>query len=440
MESLQYLFYFIIFVPGVLSRLIYFGTDIDNSNNHDVIKRLSSDSCGGQESIRLSGVGLDEIPKNFVISNAIKRINLENNELVDIPTGMFDDVQQLECLNLAWNKIPLQRFFDFKHDGLKTLILDHQKNFTGLNFYFLDSHNTQSWKMRPNLPKLENLHMNGMYSYEYYKQFNNSFLSLRKLYLTDNRLKSHDMANIFATLPVNVESLHLERNKISTVDLQWFGNLDSLHLDENPLSDISIKSNALKLLSLKNCSFYALTEYLFTIFAPSLQILDLSSNQIKTINSNVFSNMPVLEVLSLDRNTLSTIPYLRSLERLERLSLAYNQIEQVTASMLPGTLRRLDLQGNRISNIDEDTFASLGYLEELDLSHNELRVLPAGWSMNLEMLTYLNVKANQLNNISDMSIEFLTNLKELYIKDNQITSIDLPALQLVPEGCTVYVV
>ncbi|XP_036389510.1 osteoglycin, paralog b [Megalops cyprinoides] len=107
----------------------------------------------------------------------------------------------------------------------------------------------------------------------------------------------------------------------------------------------------------------------------------------------------------------------------------YNKIAKITnkdfADIL--TLKRIDLTGNVISEIEDGAFSKLTMLEELSLAENKLLKLPilptklTSFNANHNRLRTKGVKAN--------AFKRLTRLAYLYLADNQ-----LEAVPQIPES------
>nr|XP_013006636.1 tsukushin isoform X2 [Cavia porcellus] len=85
------------------------------------------------------------------------------------------------------------------------------------------------------------------------------------------------------------------------------------------------------------------------------------------------------------------------------LDLSSNQLETVNESVLAGpgytTLAGLDLSHNLLTSISPTAFSRLRYLESLDLSHNGLTALPAK-SFTSSPLSDVNLSHNRLQEVS----------------------------------------
>ena len=436
---------FSILVPSLLARTVNFDPNVvDRDLDNKIMKKQVPERCETEESVKLSNLELTAVPKKAVRSRVIRSIVLDNNSISNVPADIFEDVPNLQCLNLAQNKIPFKQLLNFKHENLKVLIVDHQDseqhyNITG----WMEQQSINNMMLKTSeayFPNLESLHLNGVNFEYFHPYFNQSFPRLTTLYMTENQL-AHTDSYILSKLPRSLRNLHLERNNFQSIKLKYVGNVEELYLDENPLVRVEIfdSDNTLRRLSLSKCSLQDGVEYLFKINFPFLTELDLSANQIRSISAYTLQNTPSLEALSLSHNELTTLPDLRYLTKLRSLSLSDNSIEAVEGQILPSSLKILSLRGNRIRSIDIADF-DLHQLEELDLSVNMLRSLPQGWAKDIENLKYLNLKSNQFASIGDMRVSSLLALNELHIKDNLVKAIDQNSLQLVPSQCTVYVI
>ncbi|XP_043254873.1 toll-like receptor 6 [Colletes gigas] len=436
----RYLLIFSIAIPGLVARTVswdtkYADVEIDQKTvyKQDIIR------CLDDESVRLSGLNFIEIPNHIVKSDAIKAISLDDNNIVKLPANVFDEVPNLQCLNLAKNNIPYERLFGFRHNKLKTLIFDDNPNRGQTMFSNFEPIRYSTPPAGTYFPNLESLSLNNVYFENFPSHFNESFPRLSTLYITDNGLQFLD-DNIFSILPSNLKGLHLERNNFTSLILRDAGNIEELYFDGNPLVSFEIGpgSSTIKLISLANCTLNSRDQ--FQIQAPLLTTLDLSYNRLTTIP---FQSIPqFLEKLSLSHNEFTSVPNLGYLQKLHSLSLSHNIIEYINdeiMQLLPESLQKLSLRGNRINSIDDMAFSTFSMLEELDLSKNKLRSLPAVWAKNLKMLRHLNLKSNFFATIADMSISSLISLRALYIEENMVTFIDENSLQLVPKLCTVYV-
>uniref|UniRef100_A0A8C2X354 Mimecan n=1 Tax=Cyclopterus lumpus TaxID=8103 RepID=A0A8C2X354_CYCLU len=85
------------------------------------------------------------------------------------------------------------------------------------------------------------------------------------------------------------------------------------------------------------------------------------------------------------------------------------------------TLKRIDLTGNLISEIEDGAFAKLPHLEELNLSENRLTKVPA---LPAKLLSF-NANFNQLRaqGVKPAAFRKLTRLTYLYLGNNELTAV-----------------
>ncbi|XP_072757310.1 thyrotropin receptor isoform X2 [Anoplolepis gracilipes] len=158
---------------------------------------------------------------------------------------------------------------------------------------------------------------------------------------------------------------------------------------------------------------------------PNLEILFLRRNHLQTIHNSAFINLASLCVLELDENYLTSIPVAAvNLPGLKELSISNNRIEQLTRDELrhASNLVSLDLRGNPIKKIRDDTFRNLGKLRKLILSNaKELRIFPnLNGATSLEIL---RIDRSQLKEVSSNLCQQCPKLKSLNMKSNHLTEV-----------------
>lgn len=139
-----------------------------------------------------------------------------------------------------------------------------------------------------------------------------------------------------------------------------------------------------------------LTEFPLEILslADSLEILDLSNNQLSTLPEELLQ-LPNLKAIFASNNRFETLPeVLGRCQNLDMIGFKANQISRVPENSLPPKLRWLILTENQITELPQ----SLGErtrLQKLALAGNRLTELPANLHqlVNLELL---RISANQL--------------------------------------------
>lgn len=150
----------------------------------------------------------------------------------------------------------------------------------------------------------------------------------------------------------------------------------------------------------------------------NLRKLDLGANRIRVMDADELSGLLNLEELWLGKNKIETIAGLEHL----------------------GKLRRLDVQSNRLTAV-ENLQAVNETLEELYLAHNAIddagASMPTGLALSLPKLSVLDLNRNKMT--STDPLVHLKSLEELWISGNLIASFaDVQSLSALDSLCTIY--
>ena len=174
--------------------------------------------------------------------------------------------------------------------------------------------------------------------------------------------------------------------------------------------------------------------------AESIKIIDLSHNQIKSLNGSLFKRFTNLAELLLNHNLIEQFTSLDGLNNLRELHLTHNRLkifdlEQFGALSM---LYVLNLGFNEISvikisdnviskNLDSKNLNSKNLnsknLEMLFLNNNKIKELPANAFVACPNLQALYLQNNVINNLDSKSFRGLFNLSLLYLYDNFITKL-----------------
>ncbi|XP_028374660.1 leucine-rich repeats and immunoglobulin-like domains protein 1 isoform X1 [Phyllostomus discolor] len=233
-------------------------------------------------------------------------------------------------------------------------------------------------------------------------------------------------------LPAWTRSLNLSYNRLSEIDPSGFEdlpNLQEVYLNNNELTAIPslgvasshIVSLFLQHNKIRNVEGSRLKAYL------SLEVLDLSWNNITEMRSTCFLYGPPIKELNLVSNRISTLES-GAFDGLSRslltLRLSKNRITQlpVKAFKLP-RLTQLDLNRNRIRLIEGLTFQGLDSLEVLKLQRNNISKLTDGAFWGLSKMHVLHLEYNSLVEVNSGSLYGLTALHQLHLSNNSISRI-----------------
>ncbi|XP_027026273.1 extracellular matrix protein 2 [Tachysurus fulvidraco] len=240
-------------------------------------------------------------------------------------------------------------------------------------------------------------------------------------------------------LPGSLEELKINDNKINQVlshNLEGLTNLLHLELAGNILWEGSVEPLAfqhlptLKHLRLDNNRFTSIPNGL----PASLEDLSMPHNQLVEVQENVLMNSAHLRALDLSHNLLSDTSFFPGawidLPKLETLDLSHNQLYVVPAH-LPRVLRQLSLQYNFIQSIPPDTLSHLRPgLQSLHLSHNQLLehgMLGKAFRGAYKTLEELHLDNNRLERVPP-NIRYFRNLHQLRLDHNLISTVPVKSV------------
>jgi hypothetical protein len=215
----------------------------------------------------------------------------------------------------------------------------------------------------------------------------------------DGNLKKIMRRGIFTKVIANHRTLEVLNTNLNHMEGSWFegkNNLETLRISFNHV-----------LGTLNNDSF---------VHFSRLENLDVSHNQITSLNVLVFYPLTNLNTLKLDHNKLKQLEVglFSSQKGLKILSLSYNKLKYLGNDILSPLimLEKLYVNNNRLNTLDSRSFVSLENMKFLNLSENYLNVLP------MRLFTYQR-KLRELhldrNNISTLSPELLSPALEMEI-------------------------
>ncbi|NXW64076.1 NEPN protein, partial [Eurystomus gularis] len=197
----------------------------------------------------------------------------------------------------------------------------------------------------------------------------------------------------------------------------------------------SIENNTFKALStLKSLELYKNQLKQIPTFLPSgLEILKLADNSISTLHASDFQGLMKLRVLDIRNNLIATLPpsAFSALCNLQSLILDGNNMESVSAPLKLPRLKYLSMVDNKLNSFPTNFFVSFQNLQFLSLSGNFLTKVPLDLPKSL---LSLKLEKNQLKTVRLRDMKHLENLSELFLSENQLTSID--GAQLLPNLTT----
>lgn len=257
---------------------------------------------------------------------------------------------------------------------------------------------------------------------ELHKESFRGLSELRSLNLADNNIWSTP-EDLFCPL-FSLTHLNLTRNK-----LQNISNLGLSDWGNGPLAPGHACVSGLEVLDLSNNDIITLNDNGFSGLR-SLEELHLQNNAISSIGDRAFVGLATLYTLNLSSNFLVTLPpeLFQSSRELRHLYLHNNSLSVLAPGLLEGLdqLQVLDLSQNELTShwVNRDTFSGLVRLVVLNLSNNQLTRFDANQFHDLYSLQILNMEGNGISVIAESAFNELQNLHALILSRNKISRIE----------------
>ncbi|XP_022825181.1 protein artichoke-like [Spodoptera litura] len=348
----------------------------------------------------------------------IKTLNMSHNYLVKIPDAVFDKIDDLQTLDLSHNYI--EGFSPFTFEGTRSLVhlnLSHNR-LTDINSSLFRFSELKTLSLSGN--RIKEVKITD------FEKLNN----LEYLDLSSNSIKTINY-NVFHNM-VLLQKLDLSNNVLENLNKDAFENLQSL-------TSIDLSRNKLRQLPkdlFKNRSIYnfsvsdnfiegSLTKGTFE--GVNVSTLDLSFQELATVEDYAFNQMVRLETLALNNNGIYLLSNMcfRTLTNLLSLDLSFNKISSIDFDKTD--LIRLDslfLRNNRLVQIKHENFQHLTSLQFLDLSGNSISQLEANSFKSLRSLINLKISANPFTGtLKTGTFDGLVSLPSLDISRNLLTTI-----------------
>lgn len=395
-----------------------------------------------------TGTGLEELdlsdnqlsylfPSSFRIHPRLRKLIITNNKFNFFPSELIASLQYLEHIDLSGNelkaideldfaRLPRLRVLEVADNQLESLSEMAFHNSTQLQVVDLANNRLDRIGERTfeGLVRLQMLNLEGNRLSDLPETlFDRSKLHmLENINLANNKfdyapLKSLQKQYFFVT------SVNLSKNKIKTIPSEDSAmvNIKKLDLSFNPLSEETLDAilNEPKTVRELNLAGTGL-KMIKSLETPFLQSLNLSHNDIVSINDEAFQRATLLECLDLSSNKLSDMKHLSrmwpQLTSLQKLDLSNNSFEIISQ----GDFDNLDMLKSlsivdltKINRIEKNAFKNLANLCELN-------------AYNYPRLGYLDVQGivDLLPTLSSLDVE----IKDSAVGSDQIQPAKHPRL------------
>ena len=185
-------------------------------------------------------------------------------------------------------------------------------------------------------------------------------------------------------------AIDLSRNEISSIEHGSFGSLQKLQgldLSFNKLHGSALKDangfetmefHVIRRLNLRGNPLEKISRLTFTSLGYlELEFLDLSQSRIHTIEHSAIEGLPSLKSLNFSHNSLEKFDpdTFDALLDIETLDFSFNRIETIDEIPRSLSLKKIYFQNNKISHIKDNAFSSATSLEFISLAYNNLMQL-----------------------------------------------------------------
>ncbi|XP_060808775.1 toll-like receptor 7 [Amyelois transitella] len=379
----------------ILGNLSILSIDGHSMSKLDKDMFAGSEFAGRLERLHLSnGLIAEFAPETFQNLKKLKTLDLHGNRLSTFKRNQFKGLRDAEVLDLSYNNIT-------KLDG------SHIGDMTKLGWCNV-SHNEIADMPRGMFARNTVLKVLHLDNNKLKKLDTNSFKGMRfmrRIFLQDNQISDIGRGTFSAV--TRIGTIDLARNKINKIDYQMFKEVkyaELINLAENNITTIATQA--------------------FTDLY--LSVVNISHNQLVTVERGAFQNCNNMTVLDLRYNKLEEIPRGAFDENSYafELNIAYNYIRdfsQIPIQNMTG-IRILNASYNQIESIPKMAFPKLYELHTVDVSHNKLSDVFSGVFQNLFSLRYLNLSHNDLEQIKPATFGSLPTVFRLDLSHNKLRS------------------
>ncbi|VVC30667.1 Hypothetical protein CINCED_3A022443 [Cinara cedri] len=414
---------------------------------------------------RSNGTPLEEIdlshnqisylfPSTFKVHPDIKLIKVSNNKFNFFPSELIAGLARLQEIDLSRNSLKTLEEFDFAGlPRLKKINLANNQIETISETTFHNSTQLQNiYLANNNLERIGERTFQGLNRLQYLDLENNNLTELPDLIFDRTRLKVLENINLaknkFTVAPLKslqkqyffLSSVDLSSNQLTELqtDDSILVNIKKLDLSFNRLSETSIKNILSEPKTVRELNLAGTGITLVSpLETPFLQKLNLSYNEIDTLDEHMFDRATLIEELDLSHNELRSLTALRTiwpkLNQVQLVDISWNPISNIVL----GDFDKLEsLRSLRINNllecdkIEKNAFRNLGNLVELKMyDFPKLGYLDVTGLLNyLQSLETLEIEVKDPSIGSQLSAAMNPRLKSLTIRGQRITSISSGAL------------
>ncbi len=154
-------------------------------------------------------------------------------------------------------------------------------------------------------------------------------------------------------------------------------------------------------------------------FPSTLEKLIINSSQLRTpVDRRIFT-LKNLHTLDLSDNNITQLPSNIEMNHLHTLIIRSNQLKSFPNDLKCPVLKYLDLSQNQLDKLDR-TILNMNTLERLNLSSNNIKIIPRNILRLLPQLQVFNIASNQIRAIPNGLASNGTRLHTFYYAENPL--------------------
>lgn len=352
----------------------------------------------GPSSISFIGSSMPSIPRNlFVNISTVNTLSISSSGIESLQPNVFGGANNLQSLLISNNSI----------SNLEPGLFLNESNLSTIDFSY-----NQIEELRSGIFPFVNKITEIVFSHNNISEIDDNLLlnltDLRSINLGFNKIEK---INLNFSQCTKLKTISLNDNRISLIDVKIFEMLH--HLDELDLSRNQLKTIDTNPLKQNRLNFIVRENQIKSIALGNWNSFDATNNGL--INLNISENTAYdTRELKLSGNSINnTENIFKVLIDLEYLDLSNTKIGKLDSSALKDliSLKELHLCNCSLSNVGVSTFYAQKSLKILDISHNDIDFKAIDFSS--EVIEEIYIDGNNLTNIEILSIGRFTNLKRI---------------------------
>lgn len=388
----------------------------DITEFHQKGSKLNDSHALDMTKIRFENSSMDHFPHDLLVAYPnVEYLDVSGTKITRLENYDFSSNNSIVSLNMSNNLIyKLGPRMVFPLAKLETLDLSHN---------IVERINPTAFVYNPNFQHL-NLSHNRI------KKLDTSFLlPIRNLIVVklDHNMIT-EISGDTTLASYRWKELYLQHNKLQSLNPNMFKSVEIFDLSMNNLKTVSLRSEALIELIIKDNELELLG------VGSGLRKLDASGNKLNpmSVHMEYSRRLQYLDLSNTDLrfkdDLIGSLNKFRNLEYLDLSDVAI-QIDQTTFKNLE-KLQFLILSGSLMSTIPPDAFSDLKKLTTLDLSENHLRQFDFHDVINSAELSTIKLTRSRLYKLDRWQniTEKLPNLEELHIYGNKFSCAELPTI------------